>query len=210
MTDYSTAPLLAQIEQGIKDAINALNRPYIAEIKTYGGEFDVSNAKDFAQVVSRFPAIWTTFAGASKPKKIGANHWQRACKFVVLVGANSIRTEETARHGAYTQAGKLLSVGSFKLIEDVELALLSKKLGLGIAPFEPLAIRTLFNTKTERETVSVLAYEWQTSINISKFDAESDQAADLDLINIDYLPDDDVIASDLINLTKNPTHGVTP
>jgi phage gp37-like protein len=41
---------LSAIEQGIKDAIKALERSYIASIETYGGEFD----EHLSETVRRF------------------------------------------------------------------------------------------------------------------------------------------------------------
>ncbi len=193
---------LGAIEQGIKDAVKALNRSYIAEIKTYGGEFDVGDERDFAQVVSKFPAVWTTFAGSGRPEPRGAKKWHIPLTFTVLVGARSIRTEETARHGV-TVNGEVKDVGTFQLLRDVYTALCGKKLGLAINPFEPGKIGTIFNTKTEREAASVLSFEWNTSVLVCTPNPEEDAADWLERVNVDYLfqPDDDVPdVSDVIEL----------
>lgn len=195
----------AEIEQGIKDALQALQRPYIAEIKTYGGWFDVGDDREFAQVVSRFPAVWTTFEGAGKPKRLSARKYQMPLTFTVLVGARSIRTEETARHGV-TVDGQQVEVGSFQLLNDVVAALLGQKLSACSTALEIGQVNTLFNTKTQKEAVSVLAISWHTDATIVTPDSEAEAADWLERVNIDYLlqPQDDVPdAADLVQLTED-------
>ena len=153
---------LVAIEQGIKDAIIALNRPYIAEVATYGGEFD--DVESLGAVVRRFPAVWVTFAGGMpRPVSTSKKKWHIDLNFVVLVGARSIRNEESTRHGVVV-SGQLVEVGTFQLLNDVRLALLGKTLGLQIVPFDMGRISTLFNTRIQNQAVSVLAQEYKTSL----------------------------------------------
>ena len=49
-------PILTAIEQGIKDTIKAyydVHGHNVRQIKSYGGDFDMQNPDEFAQVVSR-------------------------------------------------------------------------------------------------------------------------------------------------------------
>ncbi|AZN69304.1 DUF1834 family protein [Acinetobacter haemolyticus] len=131
---------LSAIEQGIKDAIKSLDRKYIAAIETYGGEFD----EDLAAVVRRFPAVWTTFGSAGKPEQLSARKFRVPLVFVTLVGARSLRNEEAARHGL-TENGQLVSVGTFQLLQDVQLALLNNNLAAH-------GVRGITHSLSERST----------------------------------------------------------
>lgn len=184
---------LSAIEQAIKDAIAALERSYIAEIKSYGGEFDVSNERDFSEVVRRFPAVWVTFAGSGDPKHVGAGTVLLPLVFTILVGARSVRNEESSRHGAVAQDGKTITVGSFQLLHDVARAIAGQSLGLPITPLTPSKIRVVFNTKTGNEAVSVLSWDFTCRTELNFADFEDEEAAWLEKINIDYLfkPGDD-------------------
>ena len=191
---------LSAIEQAIKDAVQALERPYIAEIKTYGGEFD----DDLANVVRRLPAVWTTFEGSGTPERLSARKFKLSLVFVVLVGARSIRSEEATRHGVEAD-GESISVGTFQLTQDVQYALIGRDFSefgiVGLSPFTPGKIRTIFNTKTRTDAISVLAQEWHTSITLVTPDREADEAAFLERININYISKpDDAIAFDLVEL----------
>lgn len=193
---------LAQIEQAIKDAVQALNRPYIAEIKTYAGEFDFSDDREFAQVVQRFPAVWTTFDGSGKPERLSARRYTVPLTFSVIVGARSIRSEESARHGASLGTG--VDVGSFTLVNDVLAAVLGRSFSIaGLRPFELGALRTIFNTKTQGEAVSVLAQSFTTECTLVVPDA--DAAADaqyIERVSIDYMQDARVLAGDVVELAR--------
>lgn len=177
---------LVAIEQGIKDAIKALNRPYIAEIATYGGEFD----ENLAESIRRFPAVWVTFSGANtRPSSTSKRRWHVDLTFVVLVGARSIRNEESTRHGAANSSNQLVEVGTFQLLNDVQVALLGKDLSLAIKPLEMGRITTLFNTRLQNQAVSVLAQEYKTSILVGVDDENGDgenAAPQLLSIGMDY------------------------
>jgi phage gp37-like protein len=191
---------LSAIEQGIKDAIAALGRDYIAEIATYGGEFD----DGLEDVVRRFPAVWTTFQGSGKPEQLSARKWRVPLVFVVLVGARSIRSEESQRDGTEVE------VGSFQLLHDVQFALLNndlKAVGVeGIKPLEIGKIDTVFNAKTRGDALSILSQEWHTSYVVTAPDREADCAAWMERITLNYFPrqsDSMPTASDQINLTTD-------
>lgn len=155
---------LAVIEHGIRDAIKGLNRPYIREVCTYGGEFD----EGLKETVRRFPAVWVTFAGCGSPRRYtGREKWLLPLTFVTLVGARNLRNEESTRHGVMIN-GVMTEAGTFQLLADVQAALLGNDLDLPIEAFEPGTIRTLFNTRLEGEAISIVAQEWKTRVAVNK------------------------------------------
>ncbi|WP_448761474.1 phage protein Gp37 [Acinetobacter tandoii] len=198
---------LSQIEQGIKAAIAALGRPYIASIETYGGEFDAG----LSDVVRRFPAIWTTFGGAGKAIQVSARKFKRPLTFVTLVGAKSLRNEEATRHNIEDDNGQHFSVGTFQLLSDVERALLNnnlKRFGvLGVDPFELGKLEKVYDTKTKEAAISVFAQHWHTNFTVTKsaadWDVDADDAEWMQAVNINYFfkPQDDMKdSSDLVQL----------
>lgn len=194
---------LSAIEQGIKDAIKALGREYIATIETYGGEFD----EHLSDTIKRFPAIWTTFQGSGKPEQLSARKFRVPLVFVTLVGAHSIRNEEAARHGIEVE-GQIFSIGTFQLLQDVQLALLNNDLKAqgvcGITPFVLGKIDKVYDTRTQQAAISVLAQQWHTTCVITQ--SYRDEDADwMQKVNVDYhLNNDDVAdATDLIILNQN-------
>lgn len=188
---------LVAIEQGIKDAIIALNRPYIAEVATYGGEFD----ENLAESVRRLPAVWVTFSGGQpRPSSTSKRKWHVDLTFVVLVGARSIRNEQATRHGIVVE-GQTIEVGTFQLLSDVQRALLGKTLGLQILPLEMGRITTLFNTSIQREAVSVLAQEYKTSLVVCiDDDADKDWLLSLGMDYHSPAESDEPVATEMINL----------
>ncbi|WP_413190180.1 phage protein Gp37 [Psychrobacter sp. AT9] len=206
--------MLAQIEQSIKDTLHAYNQAhgggFVRAIKSYAGDFDAESPDEFAQVVASFPAIWVTFKSSSKPKKVGAKKRERSYVFTVLVGANSGRREETSRQGAFKADGTMLNIGSYQLRALVENALQGNRLGLAITPLEDGEINMLFNSKTQNQVVSVLAYDFHTSATISDPDRDADVPY-IETVNMDYVYFDSggntvdnprVLAQDKINLAS--------
>ena len=201
---------LSKIEQGIKDAIKSLQRPYISSIESYGGDFDDGLHKD---VIRRFPAIWTTFQGTGKPEQISARKFRVRLVFVVLVGAYSIRNEEAARTGVEVD-GRLVCIGTFQLLQDVQFALLNNNLAAhnvcGITPFTYGKIDKVFDNRTQTEALSVFAQQWHTSCIVSRSASDRDidmfNAEWMQVVNVDYMfkeGDDVADMSDFIKLNLN-------
>lgn len=194
---------LSIIEQGIKDLIKAQNWDYVREIKTYGGEFD----DDINAVIRRFPAIWVAFQGSKSPEKISSNKTRIPITFVVLVGAYSVRNEEAQRHSDQ------INIGTYQMLDDIQRLLtendLSSQCLKGLAPLELGRIKTIFNTKTKDDSISVLSQEFHTSFILNASDRVREEAAIesyIHRINVDYhfMPDDGVKdESDLIELQEN-------
>lgn len=191
---------LSIIEQAIKDLIKAQNWDYVREIKTYGGDFD----DDINAVIRRFPAIWVTFQGSKSPEKISHNKTRIPVTFVVLVGSYSVRNEETQRQG------DAVSIGTYQMLADIQNLLtendLSSQCVDGLAPLELGRIKTIFNTKTKDDSISVLSQEFHTSYLLTASDRDREEAsteAEIHRINVDYHfePNDGFKdASDLIEL----------
>lgn len=194
---------LSIIEQAIKDLIKAQNWDYVREIKTYGGDFD----DDINAVIRRFPAIWVTFQGSKSPEKISHNKTRIPVTFVVLVGSYSVRNEETQRQG------DAVSIGTYQMLSDIQNLLTENDLSSqSIKGLEPLylgRIKTIFNTKTKDDSISVLSQEFHTSYVLTASDRDREEAAteaEIHRINVDYhfIPDDGFKdASDLIELKEN-------
>lgn len=194
---------LSIIEQAIKDLIKAQNWDYVREIKTYGGEFD----DDINAVIRRFPAIWITFQGSKSPEKISHNKTRIPVTFVVLVGSYSVRNEETQRQG------DAVSIGTYQMLSDIQNLLtendLSSQSIKGLEPLELGRIKTIFNTKTKDDSISVLSQEFHTSYVLTASDRDREEAAteaEIHRINVDYhfIPDDGVKdESDLIELKES-------
>jgi hypothetical protein len=184
---------LSSIEQGIKDAIKNLQRPYISSIESYGGDFDDGLNKE---VIRRFPAIWTTFQGSGKPEQISARKFRVPLVFVVLVGAYSIRNEEAARTGVEV---------------DGQLVLLNNNLAAngvcGITPFTYGKIDKVFDNRTQTEALSVFAQQWHTTCIVTGSAAHHDLDANAEwvqVVNVDYMFKEGDEVADMSDFIKLP------
>lgn len=199
---------LSVVEQGIKDVmakqVTEKKWTWVREIKTYGGEFD----DGLTAIIKAFPVIWVTFESSGTPKKIAQNKTQFPLKFVVLVGARSVRNEEARRHGAASD------IGTYKMLAHVQQLLIGNDLSsvgvAGLAPLELGRTKTIFNTKTASQSISVLSQDFTTQYTITASDRDREEAdesiGEIHRINVDYCfkPGDDVTdASDLVELKEN-------
>ncbi|RSO80423.1 DUF1834 family protein [Acinetobacter ursingii] len=197
---------LSIVEQGIKsvmaDQIKNRNWPWIREIRTYGGEFD----DETLAFANTFPAIWVTYQGSTS-EKTSHNKTEYKSTFVVLVGARSLRNEESQRHSAGAD------IGTFEMLDRVQRLLsvndLSSQNIKGLAPLEMGKTRTIFNTTTRGQSISVLAQEFTTQYEIQASDRDREEAetdAMLTHVNLNYYfdPKDFGIAdaSDLVKLKE--------
>ncbi len=196
---------ISTVEQGILDLlqlqITSKKWTWLREVKSYGAEFD-----DETQVfVKSFPAIWVVFQNSGKPKKISNNKTEYPLTFVVIVGARSLRNEETRRHG--TDA----NIGTYDMLSFVQELLIGNDLStVGVKGLQPLELgrtETVFNKKTQASSISVFAQEFTTQYTITASDrdrSETETDDYLDRINIDYNVDQlEVKASDLVELNKD-------
>lgn len=197
---------LGTIEQAIKDVlakqVQSRAWDWIREIKTYGGEFD----DDISTIVNHFPAIWVAFVGSGTPKKTSHNKTEYPVTFVVLVGAQSVRNEEARRHGAGSD------IGTFAMLHQVQNLLIGNDLSSegvkGLRPLELGKTKTIFNTKTRSQSISVLSQEFTTQYTITASDRDREEAAtesEIHKVNFDYYfqPNDThVDESDLVNLKE--------
>lgn len=151
-------PIVTAVELAIVDRLKRGLGKMVTEVKTYGGEFD---DEELDTIVRRFPAAWVTFGGVprTEPYSASRSKWKASALFVVMVGARSVRNEETSRHGGPAQS----EVGTNLLISCVRHLLNQQDMGLPIANLQPGAIRTLFNTKVRNDAMSVYALEFRTA-----------------------------------------------
>ncbi|HCA5289192.1 UNVERIFIED_CONTAM: DUF1834 family protein [Acinetobacter baumannii] len=198
---------LGIVVQGMKDVmakqVETKAWPWIREIKTYGGEFD----DETLAFIDTFPAIWVTFKSSGAPRKISENKTVYPINLVVLVGARSVRNEEAQRLGG----GR--DIGTFKMLSLVHNLLIGNDLSSvnvkGLAPLELGHTRTIFNTTTRRQSVSVLSQEFNTQYTITASDRvreEAETVEDLLGIQVDYYfqPDDGIVdASDRVKFQEN-------
>ena len=194
------------IEQAIKDLLaqqqNSGKWPWLATVKSYGGEFD----EDLLGVVKRFPAIWVTTAGSDgSPEKIAHYKVKDSVKVVVLVGASSMRNEEARRHGAGAD------IGTYSMLKHVRALLINNTLrGVGLEGLDPLELgktKTIFNTIVRGQSISVLAQEFTTGFVIKASDRDREEQATeetIERINFDYIfaQHGEPVASDLVELKK--------
>jgi phage gp37-like protein len=151
-------PIITAVELAIVDRLTRGLGKMVTEVKTYGGEFDDD---ELDTVVRRFPATWVTFGGVKRTDAVSTSRskWKAEATFVVMVGARSVRNEQTSRHGGPAQS----EVGTNLLVSAVRHLLNQQDMGLPIRNLEPGSIRTLFNTSVRGEAMSVYALEFRTA-----------------------------------------------
>ncbi|KWF84984.1 hypothetical protein WL94_20165 [Burkholderia cepacia] len=151
-------PIITAVELAMVDRLTRGLGRMVTEVKTYGGEFDDD---ELESVVRRFPAAWVTFGGVKRtdPVSTSRSKWRAEATFVVMVGARSVRNEETSRHGGPAAA----EVGTNLLVSATRRLLNEQDMGLPIRNLQPGAIRTLFNTKVRSDAMSVYALEFRTA-----------------------------------------------
>ncbi|MDR5803405.1 DUF1834 family protein [Caballeronia sp. LZ001] len=151
-------PIITAIELAIVDRLRRGLGRMVDEVSTYGGEFDDD---EFDTVIRRFPAAWVTFGGVrrTEPHSAGRTKWRAEATFVVMVGARSLRSEQTSRHGGAAKA----EVGTNLIVSAVRYLLNQQDMALPIRELQPGSIRTLFNTRTRDEAISVFALEFHTA-----------------------------------------------
>lgn len=151
-------PIITAVELAMVDRLKRGLGKMVSEVKTYGGEFD---SDELDSVVRRFPAAWVTFGGVHRtdPSNTSRAKWKSEATFVVMVGARSVRSEESSRHGGVAKA----EVGTNLLISCVRHLLNQQDMGLKIREFAPGPIRTLFNTQVRGNAMSVYALEFRTA-----------------------------------------------
>lgn len=197
---------LSLIEQAIKDLIAQQIEqkiwPWVREVKTYGGEFD----DDITTVIRSFPAIWITFEGSGTPKRISHNKTEYPIQFVILVGARSLRNEETRRQGT------AFDIGTYQMLDHVQRLLTNNDLSsMGVHGVAPLALgrtKTIFNTAVREQSISVLAQSFSTQYVITASDRDRTEDAtesEIHRINLDYVfqpQDDKADEHDLVSLSQ--------
>lgn len=149
--------ILIQTEDAIIARLRLGLGHMVQEVGSYGGELD----EGLEEAIRRFPAAWVTFGGITKTEPYGTSRqkFKATGQFVVMVGERSVRSEAAGRRGGPAQG----EVGSYPLVYAVRRLLSAQDLGLPIAELMPGRVRTLYNTRLERQAFSVFACEFQTA-----------------------------------------------
>ncbi|MCW3479736.1 DUF1834 family protein [Neisseriaceae bacterium JH1-16] len=149
--------ILVQTENAIIDRLKTGLGKMVKEVGSYGGELD----EGLEEAIRRFPAAWVTFGGVTKTEPTGTSRqkYKAHGQFVVMVGDRSVRSEAASRQGGPARG----EVGTYPLIYAVRRLLVSQDLGLPIQELMPGRVRTLFNSRLERQAFSVFACEFHTA-----------------------------------------------
>ncbi|WP_029770537.1 DUF1834 family protein [Pseudogulbenkiania sp. MAI-1] len=149
--------ILIQTEDAIIARLRLGLGRMVREVGSYGGELD----EGLEEAIRRFPAAWVTFGGVIKtePYSTSRRKFMATGQFMVMVGERNVRSEAASRVGGPAQG----EVGSYPLVYAVRRLLSAQDLGLPIEALTPGRVRTLFNTRLERQAFSVFACEFQTA-----------------------------------------------
>jgi phage gp37-like protein len=183
-----------QIEEAMVTRLRT-ERPYAGLlVESYAAQLD----DDLFEWVRKLPATWVTFDSISETKRISRRELLVTGAFEVLCAQRHL--VENARRLNATQAA---DIGLYELLEDNKLLLVNQKLGLGIQPLTPGAVRPVMKGQAQRDAVAVYAQMFRTKwIETLPEGAQDD--VDLLRIGLDYLikpGDEDVDSSDLLTLS---------
>ncbi|EFM3262626.1 hypothetical protein WGA_00754 [Escherichia coli KTE40] len=151
--------IITDIEQAIVNRLKQGLGHIARSVSSYGGEMD----GEPEEVIRQLPGVWVTFGGVQKTERSSTarNKFVTHGRFVVIVGDRSVRSEEASRTGGPTSA----EVGTYRMIAAVRRLLSGQDMaesGLKIDALQPGRVRTLFNTRLEKNAFSVFACEFDT------------------------------------------------
>ncbi|MDY4388567.1 MULTISPECIES: DUF1834 family protein [Pectobacterium] len=151
--------IIRDIERGIISRLQKGLGRMTPSVCSYGGELD----GEPEEVARAMPAVWVTFGGVqgTKNANVGKRKYEVTGRFVVIVGERSVRSEEASRHGG----PHIGEVGTYRMVEAVRRLLSGQDLaesGLKIDFLMPGRVRPLFNTRLERNALSIFACEFDT------------------------------------------------
>lgn len=183
---------ISRIEAAIVERLHTGLGNMVRSVENYGGELDGA----LPAVIRRFPAAWVTFKGVlqTRPMNTGKSRYDANGRFVVLVGTQTVRSEQAGRRGG----PRVNEVGTYQLIYAVRRLLSNQDLGLsGVDYLQPGTVRTLFNGALGAQAVSVFAVEFDTSwterpLEAGRWpepnpeDVGNPEAIDPDLIFVEY------------------------
>lgn len=152
------ADIITTIEQALVARLKSGLGKLVKSVESYGGEFDEEN---LAEAIKAFPAAWVTFGGVRKSSAVDMRKtkWKAEGSFVVMVGNISTRSEAATRQGGASTR----EIGTNLLVSAVRRLLTQQALGLEIERLSPGSVRTLYNTRIQKQAFSVFAVEFHTS-----------------------------------------------
>ncbi|MBS9777193.1 MAG: DUF1834 family protein [Gammaproteobacteria bacterium] len=150
--------MVERLEKGLGELVRT--------VASYGGELDA----DIAYTVRAVPAVWVTFGGSTiVTKGTSAQRHTSTGKFVVMVAARNLRSEESGRRGGVHRD----EIGCYDIIYAVRRLLDGQGLGIGLQyGLQPKQIRTIYNNQNVGGSpLSVYAIEydavWSDVINLA-------------------------------------------
>lgn len=151
--------LITDIERAIVDRLRRGLGRLTRNVNSYGGEMD----GEPAEVLRQLPGVWVTFGGILKTERhsTARNKFVTFGRFVVMVGDRNLRSEEASRTGGVNAD----EPGTYRMIAAVRRLLSGQDMadtGLKIDALTPGRVRTLFNTRLEKQAFSVFACEFDT------------------------------------------------
>lgn len=130
----------------------------VRDVVSYSGEMD----NDPGLIVAALPAAWVTFGGikGSRAHDTSNKKWLATGTFAVMVGQQNVRNDRAAR-----KSGRVDDIGANSLVFAVRRLLMQQDFadsGLSISALRPGRVRTLFNTRVQKQAFSVFACEFET------------------------------------------------
>ena len=144
------------VEAALLERLRGASRPYAGlTVESYGAQLD---DETFAWLRT-VPACWVTFDQIASVKRISRRRLRVAATFEVLAAQRALVTNQ-ARLGGTVDAR---DVGIYQLLEDNKLALANQRLGLGIDPITPGAVRAVMKGQVQRDAMAIYAQQFATS-----------------------------------------------
>jgi len=160
---------LNDLEDKLKEALESLS--LFARVEHYTGDIeDVLKG-----ITTRFPACFIVHQGA-RFERVSNLAYQKVVQYSLLIGAQSYRSDEHARHQ---------SAGTNALLEAVEAKLLGQTLGVSLSsPWEPVSVDLLNMVKKGAGMgLSVYDARWEAGYTVA---ATSEEEAELKAVEARY------------------------
>ena len=154
--------MISEIENAIIARLKA-RLAYLVDAFSYQGSDPEAVLQ---QLIRRMPATAVVFTGADF-ERVGQKSWRKVGQFKILVAVQNLRSEQARRQGSGSEKG------AYKVIEDIESALIFKDLGLEIEPLLPLEVQNLFSDQVKSIGVSAYGLTFQTAWVVEEAEEEA-------------------------------------
>jgi len=123
------------------------NLTYIKTVETYAGQLE----QEIKTLPIKFPAVFVVYAGSTYQWVDGPNH-QEICKFTILVVAQNLRGQKSARKDTY---------GCYQMINDVLNTLTNKTFSLDIEKLKPVRVDLIYVSAS----IAIYGIDFETSFD---------------------------------------------